>query len=212
MKINAYIATLPERRDMLSKTMHSLLPQVDGVHVRIGTDSMGDANKFYYADSFDGYVFICDDDLYYPPDYVEYMISKIEQYNRKYVISLHGRTFLKDKIESYYTGKQNRVFCLLQNDKDRLMQICGTGVTAFHSDTVSLSMNDFKSRNMADVWFAMACERQGIGRMVVESPLGYLESFKPENSIARSMRDNDQKQIEAVNSIEWKTYKIGQLV
>lgn len=188
--------------------MASLLPQVDGVHVRRGTDDMGDANKFYFADQFKGYVLICDDDLYYPPNYADYMIEKIDQYDRQYVISLHGRTFLNNPIESYYEGRQERVMCLGVSTEDKLMQVCGTGVTAFHSDTLNISMDDFESKNMADVWFAIACEKQGVGRMVVASPRGYLTSFRPEDSIHLRMRGNDQRQVEAMNAINWTTYEV----
>ncbi|HSH24921.1 MAG TPA: hypothetical protein VLA13_05225, partial [Massilibacterium sp.] len=130
------MATLPERSEIRRQAVDSLLPQVDSVTVRAGDNNLGDANKFYQCDKFDGYVFICDDDLIYSHGYVDFMIEEIEKHNRKAIISLHGRIFNKFPITSY-TRDFERIFCLRGNKKEQSVHIVGTGVLAFHSSTLS---------------------------------------------------------------------------
>lgn len=90
MRTFAGIASLPGRP--LEQTLQSLRPQVDiiGVHlngypsvpsyvtelsdfVLLSPENKGSSVKLHWVRHFDGLYFACDDDLWYPPEYVEVM-------------------------------------------------------------------------------------------------------------------------------------------
>ena len=113
--IRVQIASLPERVEMLRKTVESLRPQVDEIFVGLNNygitpdflkegefahfdNSRGDAVKFYNVEKFRGYFFSCDDDLIYPLDYVKKLIAAIKKY--KCIVTLHGKTY-RDNPRSF---------------------------------------------------------------------------------------------------------------
>jgi len=94
------------RIDSLEKTIQSIYNQCDEVNVclndkitelpnfllqpkinlTITDNSKGDAFKFLNLENSDGYYLTIDDDLIYPPNYVDYMISNCKKYNNKNII------------------------------------------------------------------------------------------------------------------------------
>jgi hypothetical protein len=50
------------------------------INLYFSDNSKGDAFKFYRLMESDGYFLTVDDDLIYPPNYVEYMIAKCKEY------------------------------------------------------------------------------------------------------------------------------------
>ena len=199
--ITAQLATVPGRIDAVKLTIKSLLPQVDelyimlndypsgiyyqlmqeydttgGLYLEFRNNQMGDAEKMFNIEEREGYIFTCDDDLIYPPDYCQRMIDKIEQYDRRAVITLHGRNYTPGKIERYY-GSRNRTeryHCLEQVLQDHPVTIGGTGVMAWHSDTVKVCYEDFKAPNMADLWMAIVCRQQSVPIIVAEHDKRWL--------------------------------------
>jgi hypothetical protein len=58
----------------------------------MGDNSLGDAIKFakvHETYTYDYYI-SADDDLYYPKDYVQSRIDRIEKYDRKVIVGTHG--------------------------------------------------------------------------------------------------------------------------
>lgn len=165
-------------------------------------NEIGDAEKFYKVENHSGYFFTCDDDLIYPPDYVKYMISKIEQYERKAVITLHGRNYTPGRIEKYYGGR-NRTeayHCLQRVEGDHKVMIGGTGVMAFHTDTLKIKYEDFKLPNMADLWMAIVCRNQNVPIMVVEHLPNWLQvGYDGEDTIWNKHYNDDSMQTEIYN-------------
>lgn len=201
----ATIATLPDRHDSLLKTVDSLLPQVDSLYIRRDTDGIGDEGKFTLTRG--EYIFRCDDDIIYPDDYVEYMISKIEEYNRKAVISCHGKVLKRQPIESYYGGDFDKYHFRLDVEQDTPVHLVGTGVLAYHKDTLSVSTGEFEKKNMADVWFSIACEKQGVERIVCKHKANWLRlsSADQSGSCWEWNKERDQILTEAINSIKWQS-------
>lgn len=204
--ITAQLATIPQRESSLRLTIASLEKQVDHLSIRNGdlriSGVMGDAEKFADVESYNGYFFTCDDDLIYPPDYVSYMISKIEQYKRKAVITLHGRNYTPGRIEKYYGGR-NRTeayHCMQRVVGDHQVMVGGTGVMAFHTDTVKVKYEDFKLPNMADLWMGIVCKNQNVPIMVVEHlPNWLLAGYDGEDTIWNKHFNNDSVQTEMYN-------------
>ena len=161
----------------------------------------GDAEKFNGVDKLEGYIFTCDDDLIYPPDYVETMIKKIEQYGRKALITCHGRTFPKRKIRSYYKDKLEGFRCLGTVDQDVQVDSGGTGVMAWHSDLWRPQMDWFKAPNMADVFIAVEARKRNIPIICISHQEGWIRYIdQPEGStIWEQHINNDELQTKYFN-------------
>lgn len=199
--ITAQLATIPGRERSVRQTIESLVDQVDRLKVMANnvtladvfvlaeeyrgrnltvhctTNDKGDGEKFRDLQCYDGYIFTCDDDLIYPPDYVQTMIKKIEQYGRRAVITCHGRTFQKHrKIHSYYRDKLEGYRCLGTVEQDVQVDSGGTGVMAWHSDLWRPEMSWFKASNMADVFIAVEAKKRNIPIICIEHLGGWIQS------------------------------------
>ena len=119
--ITAQIASIPERENMLQVVVNSLINQVDQLNVMLNgykdapiflkqlefhTDKLnyyatdnetGDAAKFFRVEQAKGLFFTCDDDIQYPPDYVQVMKKKLKEYDNKVILTNHGRTIIKSR-------------------------------------------------------------------------------------------------------------------
>lgn len=173
--IHARLASLPEREKSLERTIASLRPQVDSIFVVLNNytsppsflkngewvirqNENGAASKFMNAEHLNGYIFICDDDLQYPPGYVRYMIRGIEEY--KAVVTLHGKSYkpgfkdFRDWDEVYR--------CLGNVDRDVRVQIPGTGVMAYHSSLITISEQDIALPFGVDVSVGKICHERNV--------------------------------------------------
>jgi hypothetical protein len=209
--VTVSIATLPDRVEFLRQTLASLTPQVDHVNLYFdGHDEVpaglpanvttmlrkhdthwrGDAGKFYWADTVRGYHFTCDDDLIYPPDYVERMIATIERYDRRAAVGVLGTRF-NGPWSSYYMipvrcpedGKHYKMGTAFGLARDWWVHGLGTGVLAYHTDTIKLHRDVFARPNMADVWFALAARAQGVASVLVARPVNWIGILYPADTI-----------------------------
>ena len=193
--VTAGIASIPQREDCLKSTLKSIRNQVDLIFVSLNgyehtppylkfmdnvsytfsDNRLGDAMKFIYAGKVSGYFIGIDDDIIYPTGYVDYMISKCNEYNCP--VSLHGKTF-SYPVENYHQGFTRNFHCRSQVIGDHHVDVIGTGVCCFKTSQLVISIDDFLAPNMADLWFALAAKRQGSDLMVVEHSanwIGYME-------------------------------------
>ena len=72
----------------------------------------GDAEKIYMIGEVEGYVFTCDDDLVYPPDYVESMMGYLEELDDKTILTCHGRVMMPRPVKNSYTDRIAAYHCL----------------------------------------------------------------------------------------------------
>lgn len=192
----AMIASIPTREKMLERTIKSLYPFVDDIYIALNgykhipecvldcrviilDNSMGDAGKFYFAEKLKGYLFTCDDDLIYPPDYVEYMIKGVEKY--KCACTLHGRNYSRPVIgfQQFFDGYP----CLHDVKNDIKVDIGGDGVMCWHTDFLKVKFSDFKQKNMSQIYFSKLCHNQGINIMCLKHKEGYLGYMNPSDTI-----------------------------
>jgi hypothetical protein len=169
------IASLPERIDCLKDSVNSLYNQVDKIIVCLNNykdipdflkrdkieaylsdNSLGDAGKFLKVDDYKGhYYFACDDDLIYKRDFIERMLL-----NPNPVTGVHGVN-IKYPCNNYY---RDRVVYhgnspLSEDLEVDVVATCGCKIDL---EVVNLSLSDFPSPNMADIYLANACKQQGI--------------------------------------------------
>ena len=219
-KIIVSIATIPEREEMLKRTVYSLVEQcdilqvqlnnyedvpewleMDGVIAVLTDNNVGDGFKFYNVETYDNaYFFTCDDDLIYPANYVETMVEWIERLNRSCVVTHHGRTLKSGEIISYYRDVTFSIACLKRNPYNMLLEFAGTGVTAFHTDTIKLRFNMFKKPNMADVWFGLEAKTQGVPIIALEHDEDFLGYQNPKDTIFDRKCNNEQDIVDIINN------------
>lgn len=214
--IVAGIATIPTRIEQLRKTIESLAPQVDRISVSLNhfthlnmcpewllyfkIDAVitqgSDEQKFRRVE---GDIYLsCDDDLIYPANYVEVIQEKLEQYD---IISFHGRNFHKLPIDSYYRSKASRYRCLDKVAQDMPVQFGGTGCMAFKPGKFSVTLNDFPTKYMADIHFAIAARKAGKKIMCIAHESGWIKYQEVGNTIYDRFRNDDAEQTDYANRL-----------
>jgi len=218
------IATF-NRDACLFKTIDSIYNQADIINIALNShkeipekllndfkincfitdNSIGDGFKFYKLNESDGYYFTIDDDLIYPPDYSEYMIDRYNYYNGKYIVTLHGRTFLQYPVQSYYRSPHHNNRCLGTVPNDVFVHFGGTGVMMFHTNLFKFNYKDIKYSNMADIWVGKFANERGIKIVCLAHKEGYLgyQSEVGSNTIFDNWKFNDEIQTNLVNSINF---------
>ena len=195
--ISACLASFPPRKEQLKKTVDSIIDRVDAIyvylneylevpdflihpriHVTLGVNRKGDLRdngKFCFTEHLPrGYCFTIDDDIDYPCDYFEALIRKIEFYDRKAVIGVHGTIFAKP-VEAYF--KDRKVYSFrTELRRDAVVNQLGTGTVGFHTDLWRPSLEWFIHKGMADVFFAIEAKRRNITLIAMEKPRGWLKS------------------------------------
>ena len=179
--VTAQIASIPDRERLLEQTVNSLLPQVDQLNIMLNNypktpafcskpkikvyhldNSKGDGAKFYGLKNISGYIFTCDDDLLYPPDYVETMVKTLKKWNYSVILSCHGRIMHEKPVTNSYTDRKQAFHCLKTENYAGLIDIGGTGVMAWDSRAFMPNIDRITKKNMADIWICKFAQEQGI--------------------------------------------------
>lgn len=168
----AGMATITGREELRALAANSILSQVDRLVIANG-DERGDQAKFLGCEHApEDTIWIgIDDDLIYPPDYVESIVAGLDRYPCS-IVSFHGWK-MNAEGECYVENYR----CLENVADDTQVHVAGTGVCAFHLATIRPVMADFESVN-ADVWLAVRAEERGIDRFVLAHPsywIGYAQ-------------------------------------
>lgn len=187
----AGIASIPSRKDMLVKTVQSLLPQVDKVCVALNNypdipqelrslrnvecvimdNSLKDSAKFAFTDQCDEWYISWDDDLIAPPDVVKRLIDGAIKY--KAVTSFHGKLYVPPVINfKRWVGNYR---CLNTVAQDVKVNLIGSGCACHNTKQVVVSIKDFPTPGKADVWFSRAITEQGVPIWVLAHRSGYIQ-------------------------------------
>ena len=223
------MATMPSRVIALRDTVNSILPQCDELHIylnnfhqvpdflvhpkinaylsRYHIGDVGDVGKFYKVAEQKGYIFTVDDKILYPKDYVTSMVDTIERTNRKAVVSNHGRNFHAHRpSKSYYFDTAKNFSYQLEYPLTFVHEI-GTGVMAFHSDTLTAPLDWFPYSNMTDIYFSLECQKRDIPLVIHPHAQGWLKLGVKHNeqlSIHAYCNRSDQFQTKVVNDFDWR--------
>lgn len=252
------IATIEERKESLVDTLDSLEDQVDEIvlyandwqpgtyylekYLRTrfctgifesGHGDKGDISKFWPAifrpdEEGECYFLTCDDDLIYPPDYVQKMIESVERYDRKAACSFHGKKYF-GPVESYYRTfndhikefaqehhrepmgdgwKTENYKCLGTVPDDMPATVLGTGCAGWHSSLLDLSLEDFPVPNMADIWFSKKLNDLDIPRITLAHEKDWIihtDKIDTErDTIYARHFFSDEIQTEVFNSVDWR--------
>lgn len=217
-RVVAGIATIPERVKQLEKAVLSLVNQVDKLNIALNNfkkvpdflfdlpcyniirTNGTDEQKFRQVE---GDIYLsCDDDLIYPPDYVQTILKGIEDYPDT-ILTFHGRNFHSYPVKSYYRDYSTKYRCLDRVEYDTYVQIGGTGCMAFEVDKFELSIEDFPFNFMADIQLSIKARNKGIPIVCLAHEAGWIKYQDVEDTIYDRFKGNDTKQTALVNSIIW---------
>lgn len=226
------MAAIPQREASLKDVVASILPQCDELNIYLNNwdhtpkwlthpkinafrseqeiGDLGDVGKFYKVAEREGYIFTVDDDFIYPSDYAARFIQAIEQYKRKVVVSIHGR-ILKPNLTSYYRDFY-RMFAACHNVPiDSWVHEIGTGVTAWHSDTIKVHLGMFPYSNMSDILLSMEFQKAKIPMLVIAHKANWIRGatkHDPSYGIYYSVRNNDTMVTKMVNDFNWQLHEV----
>ncbi|HNS20120.1 MAG TPA: glycosyltransferase [Sedimentisphaerales bacterium] len=193
----ALIVSIPERSASLRDVLRDIENQVDEIRILLnefeaapqdlyGHKKVSTVQTNRTGESFasgvwnllkpddEGYVFVVDDDIAYPPDYVERMTSKIEEHQRRAVMVVHGIDFC-EPFEDYVRDRTVYRF-EVNRSGDGVVDAGGVGTLAFHTSTIRPCLRDFQNPSFRDLWFAVLATRRGVPMICVAREAGWLRA------------------------------------
>lgn len=188
MVITANLATIEARKDTLQGVIDSLKDQVttvrvygndytpevegDNVEVYTGPDYTDNA-KFFWLPISKGIYLSCDDDIIYPPDYVETILRAFKKYPNTW-LTFHGRK-LKGLNLPYYTA-HHTYQCLRDVDGDYQIDVPGTGVSAFHTGLIKFDPLTWKDYRMSDLMVGLELAKRDIRTICLGHKMFWIKS------------------------------------
>lgn len=164
-----------------------------------------DGAKFRSWNVAEGYFFSLDDDLIYSDDYVDHMLEGLDLYGRHAVVTLLGRSFHGNRINSFYRDKPAiRVHYNIAQPANKVVQVGGTGVMAFWNGVVDLRPEDWKHPNMADIHVARDLRACDVPIIALAHPAGLVKNnpkVDPRDSIWGRHKNDDTTQTRLVNEM-----------
>jgi hypothetical protein len=216
----AGLASIPERVSGLEQTIDSLLPQVDKIGVCLNNyldfpnflvdekieviksnNSRGDAGKFLFTKPESIY-FSCDDDILYPPDYVEESIKHLES---GVVVSHHGRILLNTPVKSSLRDECVSFSCLKEVQNTHIVHLGGTGVMCFFTEDLPIHADNLRFSNMADEQVARLVVEHNLKVIIPPHEEGWIKENRAGGGINLYELKVDDCQVETIfiNSVEW---------
>ena len=208
MQVIVGMATTAERYEYSQLAIASLLEnniKPDSIHLYNNGEvvqDLTDNGKFHglRLTKEPVYYFSCDDDILYPKNYIASMIADIE--NHKCIVSHHGRRLVN--LDADYYSSHYRFGCLSQNPNRCLLDVAGTGVTAFRTDYFNpIDICYSEHKKMADCVFSLEAAKQGKRIMLTPHEKGWLRDLKvpKELTIYETEKNNTEQQTKICNEI-----------
>ena len=222
------MATIAEREEAMFDAVASIAPQVDHLHVYMNdyksltaikkelfTDritfhdkpvgDLGDSGKFWGKQFPHDIYFSVDDDLIYPPDYVETTLKHLETHP---IVSYHGRLMLPAPVRTYYHGLRRAYHVNSHVDDFYPVHVGGTGVMAQRAN--AFSYLDCKEPNMSDIWVGIYAQRNRIPIVTAPHRKGWVKLTDKidhhKNTIWAKHHRKDKVQTRVFNSISWQLF------
>lgn len=191
--ITANLATIKSRRYTLQGVIDSLKDQVDTVRVYANDyvpevkdaevytgEDYTDNSKFYWLPKSEGVYLSCDDDLIYPPDYVETILEGMRKYPGCW-ITFHGRKLLGYGLD-YYRG--HLVYrCLGDVKGDYELDVPGTGVSAFNTKDFKFDMREWEYKRMSDIMAGQEIAKRKKKIICLHHKAGWIKHLENKSTI-----------------------------
>jgi len=191
---NIIIATIPSRIEALKTVLDCVYDQCDNIYIvfnnyeSIPTEisdgdkitsvlntSNKDANcaRWTYFKHVEGYIASIDDDIIYPEDYMETMISKIDEYDKKVLVTVHG-TRIISPFNDYVKNTRIRSHFRTSLPNDVEVPLAGGGTSVFHTDYIKAD-RDFPLSLSNDIYVSHLALRSSIPIVAIKRTEGWLK-------------------------------------
>ena len=221
MKITANLATMKHRKNTATDAIFSIINQVDKVRVYVDFDVphnwINDKIEIVYVDNIpyrssrkvwnalneDEYYFVFDDDLIYPPDFVERYLDLLNKYNDKALITIGGK-ILNENQKSYFGNlKRNFHFSntIIEPRSVHVALNCGA---CWNTNKLKIDINNFHYHHQDDIEVSYQAQEQNIPRIIIPHNNSWLKYNKPNGkTLHEEFLGNDKTQTEIINKITW---------
>ena len=219
----AGMATMPSRLESFELALNSILPQVDRLFlfldrfetpyvsadprvVVLTSELFGDlrANGKLMGLNMagpDAYYFCVDDDIVYPPDYVQRSLQFLNEHDNRVVAGVHGSR-LRPGFKKYVTDRA--ILHRSQGLKEASpLHISGTCTTAFHTGILQFDVRKWSTTNMVDLNFALECKQRDIPILAMPRTEGWIKciSENQPDSIFVALKKDDTVQTELARKL-----------
>lgn len=201
--ITAAIATYPGRINVLPIAIESLIDQVDHLFIYLNnyrsvpdfllhhskkekityildTDSRKRAAaKFFWVNSTQGIQLTCDDDIIYPSDYVQNMVTELKKRSEDTIIAVHGAIY-KNIVQDAIASREH-VFNFRNSLKtSQPAHLAGTGTLCFR--TKVFQRKEFRElwsfAASTDEWLACFSKKHSIKLMLIARHKDWMKSIE----------------------------------
>ena len=175
---------------------------------------LGARGKLYMAHRTPGYWLTVDDDLIYPADYTYKMVQAIEKYQRQAIVGVHGALFVKppDPMQP-----QTRVLFshAARLEHDLPVHMLGTGIMAYHSDTIMLDWRPMEPGKI-DEQVAVVAQESRVPMLCVAHPddwvveddnLKYRDALRRDRQASEAAVKRQQRPWDLFLPPSWKEYQ-----
>lgn len=216
---SANYATYPgeNRIEALKLSVESIRPQVDVVRICwnnykidnipshffdhgivnvIPDNDLSDNGKFCFIRPNE-YYHTCDDDILYPPDYVDSFPL------HKPVTTHHGRILNPEGYYSYYRGKHKCLSYLSPVPNQQQVHVGGTGVMLINTHLfMPPPIHHSPHKKMSDIVFSLECARLGIPILCLPHGRPWLRHIRTgQQTIGNDFRKKEDQQVELLKEI-----------
>ncbi len=153
--------------------------------------------------------FPVDDDIEYPPDYVEKMLAAMDR-NPGALVCVHA-SILSRPFESYATSRKQLSF-VAGIERDAPAHIPGMGTSAYRLSEIPIGLKDFDGHRACDPVVATICHRRGIPVVSVARSAGWLKPLPTPPGTRlykqRSAAKNTSTEDELIRPVDWPELSI----
>ena len=183
-----------------SKRQQQRLPRLDNVTYIIPDEDLKDTGKFLQPRGADEYVFLMDDDLAFPADYVSALTEFYERLpTERIAVGVHGVVYsdlFEGAAPSRFVAKFDKAL-----ERAQLVNQLGTGCIMIRGDLMPRFDYMRTAQRFVDVRLARYCHESAIGMICVPRQNAWVKDLEPEESIFESYtRTHHKEQLEEVLS------------
>ena len=190
-KIVASISCIKHRRHNLYAVLQSVVLQCDSVILHLdfkpAADELPNTDKLtvytHYSQTSeirtidaalnaDTYYFMIDDDIIYPANYMNTMISMLNAYNNKPILCVHGSIIDFKKNDNWYHDRTVFHFAS-ELYESKIVNVPGAGTSCFY--TGSFTPDIYMNLNMTDIQIARQAKINNIPILCINRALYWLK-------------------------------------
>jgi hypothetical protein len=198
------VASIPSRETWLQTVVQRLLPQARHIGVYLNGyvevpdflnndrvtvarsqehGDIRDNGKFFFLDQSESrYYATVDDDILYPPDYLERLAGFLRNAEQVAAVGVHGAIYPHPIIDMF----SSRYLVHFEDSLSHVtpVHLLGTGTTMIDQVEWGLQFTEFGKPGMADVWFAAAAAKRNAGLFVTRRSRRWLEKIDKATTVS----------------------------